>query len=108
MTFSRPHERNDWIALQLARLAARRIRENPNLIQLGLERIRHFRALGRDFSAHREWETIINTHTAEEIAAILEAETEEGQRLRSSKPFVGPPFVNDPERLQIIAEAFAE
>ena len=107
MTFALPHERNDWIALETARVIARRLRENPNLLKNGLERIQDSKSRGRDFSAYREWEELLLKCGADEIAALLEAETDEGQRLRSSRPFVGPPFVTDAERKEIIARAFA-
>jgi hypothetical protein len=38
MKFSRPHERQDWIRLQLCRLAAR-IREKPEIVKVGLQHI---------------------------------------------------------------------
>ena len=108
MTFIHPHQRNDWMALEMARLVARRLRENPALVELGRERILSLRERGRDFVAFREWEELINTLTVAEIADLLEAETEEGQRLRSSRPFIGPSFITDQERLAIIDAAFTE
>ncbi len=108
MTFTHPHERNDWIALETARLVARRLRENPALVEKGLDRIHSARAKGRDFSAYREWEELMKTRTVDEIATLLEADTEEGQRLRSSRPFMGPPFVMELERKAILERAFAE
>lgn len=107
MTFIHPHERNDWIALETARLVARRLRENPGLLAMGRERIHSAHSRGRDFSAYREWDELLRTYSAGEIANLLEAETEEGQRLRSSRPFVGPPFVAEPERKEILERAFA-
>lgn len=86
---------------------ARRLRENPALVAEGVRRIRNSRERGRDFSAYREWDEILRTRSAFEIADILESETEEGQRLRSSRPFVGPRFVTDRERKDIIERAFA-
>jgi hypothetical protein len=108
MTFTHPHQRNDWIALEMARLVARRLRENPKWVEQGRDRIRRARERGRDFSAYREWEQILDSRTVPEIAQILEAETEEGQRLRSSRPFIGAPFVTDQERREILARAFTE
>ena len=107
MTFTHPHERNDWIALETARCVARRLRENPALVAEGVRRILASRDKGRDFSAYREWAEIIQTRSADEIAKILESETEEGQRLRSSRPFIGPLFVTEQERKDIIESAFA-
>lgn len=108
MTFTHPYQRNDWMALEMARLVARRLRENSALIELGRARILSLRERGRDFVAFREWEELINTLTVAEIADLLEAETEEGQRLRSSRPFTGPSFITAEERQTIIDAAFAE
>jgi hypothetical protein len=108
MNFTHPHQRNDWIALETARCVARRLRANPALVAEGLRRIQSSREKGRDFSAYREWADIIQTRTVEEIADILESETEEGQRLRSSRPFIGSLFVTEQERKEIIERAFAE
>ena len=108
MTFTHPHERNDWIALATARIIARRLRENPALVEKGRERILASRERGRDFSAYREWEEIIRKLPVAAIAELLEAQTEEGQRLRSSRPFIGPPFILDEERRAILESAFAE
>lgn len=73
-----------------------------------MERIQNARSRGLDSSAYREWENIIASHTVEQIAVLLEEETEEGQRIRSSRPFVGPPFVTESERKGILERAFAE
>ena len=107
MTFTHPHQRNDWIALETARYVARRLRDNPALVAEGTRRIQASRERGRDFSAYREWDEIIQTRSVGEIADILESETEEGQRLRSSRPFVGSLFVTEQERKDIIERAFA-
>ena len=108
MTFTHPHQRNDWMALEMARLVARRLRGNPALVELGRERILSLRERGRDFVAYREWEELIKTLTVAEIADILEAETDEGQRLRSSRPFIGPSIITAEERQSIIDAAFAD
>lgn len=108
MIFAHPSQRNDWIALETARLVARRLREDPTLMELGKEQIRRSRKRNRDFSAYREWEHLLTTRSVEEIACLLEAETDEGQRLRSSRPFIGVPFVTDQERKEILARAFSE
>ena len=107
MTFTHPHERNDRIALETARLVARRLRENPALVSSEIERIKDSRNRGRNFSAYREWEELLTTRSADKIAGLLEAETEDGQRLRSSRPFIGPPFVTESERKEILERAFA-
>lgn len=58
-------------------------------------------------AARLEWAELIKLHSAEEIADMLEAETDEAQRLRSSMPFIQPPFFTEAERLHILESAYA-
>lgn len=112
MKFTRPHERQDWIRFQLSKLAAARIREKPSLVEVGMQNIRRW-VEGSKCNAHwaaarLEWAEIINRHTAQGIADLLEAQGDEAQRLRSSMPFIQPPFFTEAERLQIIESAYAK
>ncbi len=111
MVFARPHARQDWISLELAKLAAARIRADPALVALGLKRIERWRSspgANRHRDANwREWEEIIRSRSADEIAALLISETDEAQRLRSNHPFIRPPFILEQERQTIIESAFA-
>lgn len=92
---------NDWIAWQKGKLVAKRLRENPSLIQTAIERLE---ARGdRLFSADIEWLELLRGMPVGAIATILEAPDEEGQRLRSSTPFSRPPFVQ-PEEAEAIRE----
>ena len=100
---------NDFIALELARLAANRIIEKPACLREGLARVVRWRgraAGGGRAAAFAEWEEIIRTKTPGEIAALLTAEGHEAARLRSSMPFIQPPFFTEAERLAVIARAF--
>lgn len=45
--------------------------------------------------ARLEWEDLINSRSAQEIAALLEAEGDTAQRLRASMPFIQPPFFTE-------------
>lgn len=112
MKFTRPHERHDWISLQLCKLAATRIREKPTLVEVGMQNIRRW-VENSGSNAHwaparLEWAKLIERHTAQEIADLLEAEGDEAQRLRSSMPFIQPPFFTEVERLQIVESAYAK
>lgn len=111
MKFTRPHERHDWISLQLGRLAATRIREEPARVEVGMKNIRRWLEnpdCNEHWAAARlEWEDLIKSHSALEIAALLEAEGDTAQRLRSSMPFIQPPFFSEAERLEIIESAYA-
>jgi len=112
MKFTRPHERHDWISLQLGKLAATRIREEPARMEVGMQNIRRWldsaNCNAHLAAARQEWAELIECHTAEEIADLLEAEGDEAQRLRSSMPFIQPPFFTEAERLQIVESAYTE
>ena len=99
----------DFIVRELAALAARRILEMPARVQEGIGRLARWRSRasgrGRD-AAFAEWEDIIRSRTPAEIAGLLVAEGGEPQRLRSSMPFIRPPFFTEEERQEIIARAF--
>ena len=112
MKFTRPHERHDWISLQLGKLAATRIREVPARVELGMRNITRWLD-NPDCNTHRatarkEWAKLIEQHSPQEIADLLEAESDEAQRLRSSMPFIRPPFFTESERLHIIESAYAK
>ncbi len=53
-------------------------------------------------SALLEWRKILDTHTPDEIIKIITQDTDEGQRLRSSSPFVG--VLSEAERERIWSE----
>jgi hypothetical protein len=69
---------------------AKKLRNNPELWDIpkkNLARWKHKE--GGLPTALMEWEHILNTNTKEHILAILENDSEESNRLRSSSPFVG-------------------
>ena len=102
------HNAHDHFALALARLAAQRILEDPSRVQFGLQVMERWRQKRGDLtSACAEWECIIRQRTPQEIAALLVAETDEGQRLRSSHPFIRGPFFTEAERLRLIEATHA-
>ncbi len=90
----------------MATKIAERLRHEATLVKKAQAWIVGLQQKGRDYAAHREWEEILNTRSAAEIADILVVENEEGQRLRSSHPFKGD--ITEAERLAIIDAAFAD
>ncbi len=54
---------------------------------------------GSERFALLEWQEILETHASEEICKIISQDTDEGQRLRSSSPFVG--VLSEAEREKI-------
>ena len=78
-----------------------RIDADPSLFDVALENLeRERQLLGSLSGASEEWEQILK-RPWREIRAILLADSDEGQRLRSSHPFVG--IVTEDERREIIA-----
>ncbi len=57
---------------------------------------------GNERFALLEWKKILDTHKPEEIIKIITQDTDEGQRLRSSSPFVG--VLTEAERERIWSE----
>jgi hypothetical protein len=93
--------RADWIKWQLCRAIAKRLRREPERILKilfgNLERIGEAKGWT---SNEEEWWNLLETHTPEQIAEILEAESHESQRLRST--FRGFRILPEEERVQII------
>jgi len=82
--------RADQRSKALHREVAKKLRKNPDLWDIpkkNLARWKHTE--GGLPTALMEWEQILNTNTKEHILAILEGDSEESNRLRSSSPFVG-------------------
>ncbi len=80
---------------------AEKLRLNPTEV-LQIARQNLDRWLKTENSALREWQEILETHSPEEIIKIITQDTDEGQRLRSSSPFVG--VLSDAERDKIWSE----
>lgn len=98
----------DRFALALARLAAKRILEDPTRVRFGLQVMERWKQKRGDLTpASAEWVTIIRERSPQEIAALLVDETDEGQRLRSSHPFIRAPFFTEEERIRLIEATHA-
>ena len=94
------HPHIDARALDMARIVVERIDANRSLINVAHENLMRWRRLHGTLSrAQQEWEQILK-RPWNEVRAILLDESDEGQRLRSSHPFVG--IVSEEERLSII------
>ena len=80
----------DRRAIEFARRTVARIDEDPSLVRVGLTNIERWtRQRGYLPGCHAEWKELIETHPWERLREILLDESDEGQRLRSSHPFVG-------------------
>ena len=87
------HDLIDRRSLELHRLVAGKIRQQPELMDLVRDKLD--RTLGESRlsdsckDALREWQTIFSLKSFEEILEILVEDSDEGQRLRQSTPFSG-------------------
>ena len=94
------HPHIDARSRDMARIVVERIDADPSLFNVALENLERWRRLHGTLSrASEEWEQILKRPWSE-IREILLDESDEGQRLRSSQPFVG--LVTEEERLAII------
>jgi hypothetical protein len=99
------HQFLDGLALAYHRAVAVRLRAAPEAV-VRTARENLARWLESDTfdpgtaAALREWLSILDGSTPEELLALITAETDEGQRLRQSSPFVG--VLTDEERLEIM------
>ena len=103
----RPHECGighphiDARVLDMCRLIVRKIDEDPNRFRIAYENLARERTRwGKLTRARQEWLDLLKLPWLE-IRGILLADTDEGQRLRSSHPFTG--LITDEERYAITA-----
>ena len=85
------HEFADRLSLALDRATARKIRENPNLIERARANLERWRMQNRDHSApaHEEWQRILRFLSPGQIAEFLVSRTPMAARLSQSTPFAG-------------------
>ena len=93
---------SDLISLALHRAGALRLRSNPHLLQKAETNLNNWLSKNATVGAWLEWKKILETENLENILKLITAETDEGQRLRSSSPFVG--LVTKEERRMIIED----
>lgn len=95
----------DWMQWQRGKIVAARLRENPDLIQTAKECLEV-----RKSALYRpqvEWLELLERSSIGQICDILEAADDEGQRLRSSSPFHGSPFITPEENENVWQRAYA-
>ncbi|MCX6850643.1 MAG: hypothetical protein NTY98_17110 [Verrucomicrobia bacterium] len=95
----------DWMQWQRGKLVAARLRENPDLIQTAKERLKIRKSAL--YRPQLEWLELLERSSIEQICDILEAANDEGQRLRSSSPFHGSPFITPEENEDVRQRAYA-
>lgn len=90
----------DLVSLALHRAVALRLRSNPSLMRQAEANLQNWLRINPNTQAWLEWRTILENESLENILKIIVAETDEGQRLRSSSPFAG--LITAEERRAII------
>ena len=94
------HPHIDARSLALAKIVVERIDADPSLIEVAHRNLENEeRRRGQLSRASREWKDIL-TRPLTDVRELLLKESDEGQRLRGSKPFVG--ILSEEERLEII------
>ena len=97
------HDLIDRRSLELNKLVAEKIRQQPELMDLVRNRLERTLSEARlsesSKDALREWQTILSTHSLHEVLKILTEDSDEGQRLRQSSPFSG--ILSQRERLEV-------
>lgn len=92
------YNEGDLQSLALAKAVAAKLRADPALLQVGIKNIERWRMQGNQAPVYTEWLSLLGKGV-EAVCAILEAPTDEGQRLRSSNPFPG--VLSQEERMEI-------
>ena len=86
------HEVQDAVSLELARRVAEGLPGHPEWLQLAHANLDRWEAANQDAPAllrnYSEWREWLD-RPVPSIAALLLAETDEGQRLRQNSPFAG-------------------
>jgi hypothetical protein len=86
------HEVQDSISLELARQIASGLPQHPEWIDFARANLKRWSRLNSNspslLRCYDEWENLLRQNVSE-ICAMLNAETEESQRLRQNSPFAG-------------------
>ena len=87
------HEMVDDRSLEMDCVIAKKIRANPNQVQIAPANIeRRLASPGYSESSRQatlEWKSIIEESSVEALVTLLESSSEEARRLRQSSPFCG-------------------
>lgn len=93
-------KQSDERSLTLHREISRKLHEHPELWTIPEQNIARWKELrGSSIPAIVEWEQILKTKTKDQILALLENNSEDAIRLRSSSPFTG--ILTESERKKI-------
>jgi hypothetical protein len=98
------HDFIDKRSLELHRLVAGKIRQQPELMDFVREKLNcslsESRLSDSCKDALREWQTILSCLPLNEVLDLITQDSDEGQRLRHSTPFSG--ILSQRERLDVL------
>ena len=95
------HDFIDKRSLELHRLVAGKIRQQPELMDFVREKLNCESRLSDSCKdALREWQTILSCLPLNEVLDLITQDSDEGQRLRHSTPFSG--ILSQRERLDVL------
>ncbi|OGC02266.1 hypothetical protein A2V82_16605 [candidate division KSB1 bacterium RBG_16_48_16] len=98
-------KRSEIRSIALHREIVKKLKNNPKLWDIPQKNIEKWKKQrGRLVPAFIEWENILENNKKEQILFILESDSEEAVRLRSSSPFTG--ILTESERKRIF-ESFS-
>lgn len=93
----------DYLALLYHREIAKRLRKEPEaVLNQARDNLRRWLKIHEGTNTVRaleEWQELIDALSVSELIAVIIEDSDEGQRLRSSTPFVG--ILSDSERKEI-------
>jgi hypothetical protein len=98
-------KRSDERSIALHKEIANKLRSNPGFWGIPRKNIERWEKTNGGLSAALvEWERILRQNTKEQVLSLLESDSEESIRLRSSSPFTG--ILSDNER-KMVFEAYS-
>ena len=89
---------SDWRSLEMHRLIAQKLAEDPSLVELAQSNISRWSSMRGKTRSYLEWEDILSSGIQRTID-ILTGEDQECARLRSSSPFTG--ILSETERTEL-------
>ncbi|MDZ7336824.1 MAG: hypothetical protein ONB32_16865 [candidate division KSB1 bacterium] len=93
-------KRADLRSLALHKAIVKKLRSNPSLWAIPRSNLARWKKMrGGLPNALVEWEEILNCYPKDKILSLLESDSEEAIRLRSSSPFTG--ILTEAERKRI-------
>jgi hypothetical protein len=91
------HQLHDLKSLQAHRIIARKLRQNPELLQKAIENLEAAKEVA-DIDALKEWEVVLRAPISK-ICEFMVRNTETATRMRQSSPFSG--LLSEQERESI-------